>query len=761
MKFYKAGNKFYETMKYEDAVSQFSSAIELEPSNPAFYYARGRAYEALGNNNEAKANFGKAIVFSPKYVDAYVKLGAVCNNLGQYNEALVYLNHATGLDKRNKAAYPEKVTTLLNLEKYDQALKSSDTALILIKDDPKTYHQRGLIYSKLNNDFSARKEFEKAISKDKSKRYFDPRIKLAELLLKGGDSQGAMAQCNEILKTDDRDTAAYTMRSKVFIANLDFPNAINDISKNIMIDKNKPEFYLRRGQYYQEFNQHTNAINDFTKYISLNPNDPKVYFARAYSYKEIRGFEEAMADYKKITVLLENDPETYRANKLLNDAKTELFNLNRETDAPEITILNPVPVNDSLEIRGDSKNYILTGKIKDKSKVKSLTINNEPVSFVEKNGICDFIATIPISTNDATIVFIAYDDYDNQKTLTYPIKRTEIIPPVIKIDAPYSVDGRIFLDVPAQVIEIQGNITDDSRIRSITVNEKNAGYVSAQINPDFSVTLNIADLDKFTVIAEDFYGNRSESEYLIDRTNITSGSDNPMGRTWVVFIENTGYENFAALEGPTKDINALRRALANYKIDLILHEKDMTLKQMNYFFTVDLRDKVLKNQVKSLLIWYSGHGKFTGENGYWIPVDAKREDELSYFNVSDLRSRLQGYGAVVVHTLVVSDACETGPGFYYATRAVGEIPTCDNSELIASKSAQVFTSAGEKVADDNSKFASSFSNTLMNNKNACIPIEKIVRTVKETVGTSKGRSPTFGKIMGLEDLNGTFFFIAK
>ncbi len=57
------------------------------------------------------------------------------------------------------------------------------------------------------------------------------------------------------------------MRSKVYKANLDFPNAINDISKNILIDKTNPEFYLIRGLYYQEFNQHTNAINDFTKYI--------------------------------------------------------------------------------------------------------------------------------------------------------------------------------------------------------------------------------------------------------------------------------------------------------------------------------------------------------------------------------------------------------------------------------------------------------------------------------------------------------------
>ncbi len=163
-KFYKAGNKFFETMKYEDAVSQYSSAIGMEPSNPSFYFARGKAYEALYKNNEAKADFEKTTIFSPKYVDAYVKLGTICNKLGLYNDAIAYLIHATGLDRRNKAAYPEKVITLLNLAKYDQALKSSDTALILIKDSPMAYYWRGIIYSNLNNDFAARKEFEKAIA---------------------------------------------------------------------------------------------------------------------------------------------------------------------------------------------------------------------------------------------------------------------------------------------------------------------------------------------------------------------------------------------------------------------------------------------------------------------------------------------------------------------------------------------------------------------------------------------------------------------
>jgi tetratricopeptide (TPR) repeat protein len=754
-KYFKAGNEFVKSMKYEDAVAQFTSAIGCEPSNAGYYYARGKTYESLLKYNEAKADFEKALVFNPKNDDIHVKLGAVCNDMGQYEEALVHLNHASAINKRNSTLYPEKVITLIGLKKFDQALGASDTAIIIMKKAPINYYWRGQIYTDLNNDFMAKQEYEKAISKDK--KLVEPRLALADLLLKTNDTQGAMDQCNEILKNDDRNTAAYAMRSKVYIKNFDYPSAINDLSKNILIAPDNPQFYLDRGYCYKQFNQHSYAINDFSKYISLNPNTPLAYSARAKSYEEIMNYDKAMDDYKKITVLAEFDQE---ARKALKEAQDRLYELNKESDPPEITVISPVAVNDSVQIRGDSQSLLISGKIKDKSKIKSLTINNEPITIAEKNGIYDFLSNINISGKDK-IVLTTHDDYDNEKTITYPIKRTEITPPTISIIAPYTENGLVFLDSPTPNIAIQGKITDNSRIKSITVSNITASYDPTEMNPAFSAFVDVSNLNKFTVVAEDIYGNRQENEYILNREGALISASNPMGKTWVVFIENSSYENFAALEGPIKDVSTIRRALANYQINNIIHEKDMTKQQMEYFFNIDLRDKVRKNQVKSLLIWYAGHGKFINNVGYWIPVDAKREDEFSYFSVNNLKAGLQGYGDVVVHTLVVSDACESGPGFYTAMRAVTEAPTCDNTQVAGSKSAQVFTSAGGDLAVDNSKFTATFANTLMNNKNACIPIESVVRKVTAAVASDRGQKPEFGKIQGLEDMNGTFFFIAK
>jgi len=753
-KYYKAGKEFMENMKYDAAVDQFTSAINIAPSDADYYFARARAYEKVNKYPEARADFEKALVFDPRNVDLYLNLGALCNITGDYKQALKYLNHASGMDKRNSKIYPEKVITLYRLEMYDQALKVSDTAMIF-KDTPMDYYWRGMVYRALNNEAMAKKELEKSISKDK--RLPEPRLELARLMM-NIDPAEAMDQCNEVLKYNDRNTEAYLVRSDVFKKNLDYPSAINDLSKDIIIEPSNPDFYFARGKCYQEFSQPANAINDFTKVISLRPDDPAGYAARAQAYENIMNFDKAIADYKKITTLSEFD---MRTRKLLKEAKERLYELNREKDPPEIAIISPVPVKDTIEIKGDNSALLISGKLKDQSTIKSMTINDEPVTIAEKNGQYDFLTNINVDGVN-TITLKATDDYDNNRSLTYYLKRTEINPPKIMIIAPYtSDDGRVFLDSSTPNIAIQGKITDESHIKSITIGDVTASYNRNDLNPNFTAVLDVSNINGFKVVAEDIYGNRKVTDFILNREGADIASSNPMGKTWVVFIENSSYETFASLDGPIKDVSTIQRALANYQIHNFIHKKDMTKEEMEKFFNIELRDLVKKNQVKSLLIWYAGHGKFINDIGYWIPVDAKRDDEFTYFNINLLKAGLQGYGDGIVHTLVVSDACESGPGFYTAMRSSLGEPTCDNTQVAGAKSAQVFTSANTELATDNSKFTATFANTLMNNRNACIPIETIVKSVTAAVESEKGQKPKFGKIQGLTDMNGTFFFIAK
>jgi len=205
----------------------------------------------------------------------------------------------------------------------------------------------------------------------------------------------------------------------------------------------------------------------------------------------------------------------------------------------------------------------------------------------------------------------------------------------------------------------------------------------------------------------------------------------------------------------------MRRALANYQVHNVIHKKDLTKEEMEKFFSIELRDLIRSNQVKSLLIWYAGHGKYVNDIGYWIPIDAKRDEEYSYFNINTLRAAMEPYVNILTHTLVVTDACESGPSFYAQMRSVGPIKSCDDWEATQFKSSQVFMSAQRELASDDSQFTRTFANTLSSNPKHCIPIEEIVSAVSLAVRNNNQQTPKFGKIQGMADEDGTFFFISK
>jgi tetratricopeptide (TPR) repeat protein len=755
-KYFKTGQEFIESGNYQDAVAQFSKAIELDPQNTDMYLARARAYVKLNQLQEALDDCNRAKVFSPKNDDIFSLAGEISLEMKKYEDALANLNTATGLNKRSHDPYQYKTQALIELEKYETAMGAIDTALLIEKNNSMDNYLKGVVNERLRNYSEAEKYYRKAFGNE---GFVKPYLALAQLKVKQNQLNEAFSLLESALKSDPKSTEAFYIRSQIYTKQLDFPNAINDISKNIILEPGNPDWYIVRGGYYQQFNQQQYAINDFNKLISLTPDNPDAYFMRAKSYEEILDYPSAIKDYQKIASLSEFNVQ---ARKLLKDAQDRLFELNRENDSPEITLAEPVADNKlNVQVPGNKDEVILKGSISEVSPLAYFKINGNDVHVEkEKNGYT-FLANVNVKDTSA-IHFEVADVYDNKQNIEYTITRTETKAPVVSLIAPYASDnGEVYLSSNDPRIYVEGKIQDESKIHSITVEGLNASYRADELNPTFSATIDISNKGKFSVIAEDIYGNQIVKDFTLNREGAVIAQNNPMGKTWVVFIENSKYESFASLDGPTKDVSMMKMALVKYDVQNIIHKQDLTKAEMEKFFTIELRDLVRSNQVNSLLIWYAGHGKFINDVGYWVPVDAQRDDEFTYYNINSLRAAMQPYQQYLTHLLVVTDACESGPTFYQAMRSAPKEKTCDDWTATKFKSSQVFSSAGYELAVDNSQFTRTFANTLANNPNACLPIENVVSQVTVAVAQNNQQRPKFGKIAGLEDEDGTFFFILK
>lgn len=756
-KYYTAGENFYNNKEYKEAIEQFNQVLELKNDHDRALNLRGLSYEAIKEYDKAAEDFTKAVNYKTKEAEYHSNLGRAYYFLNKHTEAVTELTTAIDMDKKLMDAYKYNLYANIALKQFTNAVEIGEAAVLKEKSGD-TYYNLGVAQDSLMHFKEAAFSFSRAIFY--SSKMVEAHIGMAysQMMLK--DFPKAIEAADKALELDPKNVYGLIIRSKIYANNRNPQKAVDDISKIISYYPNDLQYYMMRAEMYQELSQHQNAIADYTKGISIKNDDYFVYYQRAKSYEAISDYKSAIKDYEKLKTL---DPYDGRALKLYDDAKKRLYELNKESNNPEIVMIDPFsPEAGIVQVAKNKVLYTVKGQIKDQSLIGFVKVNGKDAIFSKDTINPTFQIELNIKELE-TINITAFDIYQNSETWIYKIQETEVNPPVVKLLAPYaSDDGTVYLDADDPTLYVEGVIEDETLIKSILIDGATASYILEEKNPKFSATINIKNKNEFNVIAEDKFGNKVEKKFIINRENVALLADNPMGKTWVVFIENADYKSFSSLDGPTKDVTMMKSAFAKYKIHNVVHKKNMTKAQLERFFSIELRDLVKSNRVNSLLVWYAGHGKYINESGYWIPTDAKRDDEFTYFNINNLKAGMQSYSKDITHTLVVTDACESGPSFYQAMRSSEEDKSCNDWQATKFKSSQVFSSAGYELATDNSQFTKTFANTLTSNPNSCIPIETVVTKVKTAVSKDgSNQKPKFGKIAGLEDENGTFFFMKK
>jgi tetratricopeptide (TPR) repeat protein len=755
----KTADDFFEDGKYNEAIEYYTNAINTDATYEDAFIGRAKTYEKIYKFNEALSDYTKLCVLDDGEEEYFFKKSNVEYLLKDYKSALKSATTAIELDKKHLGAYNIRINSLIEIGQIKEAKQMAINA-IDVKKTFQTYYDLAKVNYIMGDYEDAIYNYENAIGKDSKNPSGYLGLAEAQFMIDKFDK--CLITLNKVQELDDKNRDMLMLRAKAYAKKIEYQNAINTLSTLLTLHPNDPnlyEVYLQRGIYYYDFNQHINAINDFNQAIELKPQTTAAYFYRAISYEVIRDYDAAIADYEKLASF---ELETKEQEKQLAEAQKRLFELKRENNKPVLVFESPkIRKDGELEFLLNEKYGIITAKVKDESEIKSLKVNGNRVLFDENTKNNEFEVKIDLNSSEV-VSFEVLDVYENMLSKTYKIVRIENNPPEVHLVRPFaSDDGQIYLESDDPNIFVEGTISDESEIVSIAIDGIRASFNPENLNPTFTANIDLTNKREITVEVEDIYGNSKTQRFMINRQIANINDDNPMGKTWVVFIENSNYSTFASLSGPTKDVSMMKAALAKYQVHNIIHKKDMTKEEMEKFFSIELRDLVSKNRVNSILVWYAGHGKFINNTGYWIPVDANRDDEFTYFNIGNLKSAMQSYSDIITHTLVITDACESGPTFYQAMRSELKIRDCSDWNATKFKSSQVFSSAGYELASDNSQFTKTFSNSLVHNPNSCIPIESIVKSVTESVSKNNQQKPQFGKIDGLADENGTFFFIKR
>jgi tetratricopeptide (TPR) repeat protein len=754
-KFYKKGNDYVKAGNYEMAVEQFSQAVELDPGFIKAIDARALAYEQLGDFHKSANDYETLSELLPGDFQKPLKAAGLYFKVGQFQKAGEMIALAEEINQQSAEVFSMKAKCLYALKKYDDAIVSSGKA-IEINSSPENYYVRGIIGIELKKYEEALADFTQAVKLNPG--FTDALVKKSHVLIELKREDEALTTLNSIIGSNGKNKEAYSLRAGILENRKEYNSAIMDLTTIVSFSP-ETKVYFKRAFLYQKNMQYSEAADDYTRVLISEKANLDAYKNRAECYLRLDRPQDALKDYKQIISLASNDKN---AKALADEASLKIAELEREFNKPEIFVKYQDKVaGKTIEIADGLDFIIVRVKATDDTRIGNLRVNDIELDFHPDS--IGFGQEFRINVkNSQQLNVIAEDIYRNKASKTFKLERRDEGLPKIALLAPTaSESGIIYLKSFDPEVGFEGRIISKNLIDSLSINGKPVSFNKSSKNPSFRAKIELSGLDKIEFFVRDNMGNQIHKELTIDRSDAELFSENPMGRTWVVFVENSDYESFTDLEGPKREVDLMIKALAKYRIDKIIHKRNLTKKQMEYFFATDLKNQVIENRVNALMIWYAGHGKSVGAEGYWIPVDSKLDDLSSYFNISSLRASIKPYVQHITHSLIVTDACETGPSFYMAMRNIPAEKNCSDTKSTRFKSSQVFTSSGNDIAGGDSQFTKSFANSLMFDNNSCVPIERIVNKVSSEVSKANNKRPKFGKIAGFEDENGTFLFIKK
>jgi tetratricopeptide (TPR) repeat protein len=144
----KSGNINFSQGRYEEAVADFTKAIERWGGEALTYNTRGRVYFEMGRYEEALADCSRAAELDPRSDVAWNTRGYILYTRHRYEEALRDLDRALEINPRHEGARNHRGLVHAAMDRYELAQADFDEALKLDPDYNEVYANKAEAYER-------------------------------------------------------------------------------------------------------------------------------------------------------------------------------------------------------------------------------------------------------------------------------------------------------------------------------------------------------------------------------------------------------------------------------------------------------------------------------------------------------------------------------------------------------------------------------------------------------------------------------------
>ena len=230
---------YSNTGSIDNAIDDFTKAIEIKIDFSDAYYNRGNAYMKKGLNDKAIEDFSNAIKYAPDYAKAYNNRGYIYDNHRYYDKAVADYSKALQIDSAFPKAYNNLEMVYLKQGLYDRVISDYTKTIKSNPNDTAAYCNRGMAFMNKKLYDQAIEDFTKVI----------------------------------ILKPDFVD--AFYNRGIVYNDQSLFDKAVEDFTKAIVLKPDYATAFNSRAFAYLGKNSRDKACEDFEKAIELGSVEAK------------------------------------------------------------------------------------------------------------------------------------------------------------------------------------------------------------------------------------------------------------------------------------------------------------------------------------------------------------------------------------------------------------------------------------------------------------------------------------------------------
>jgi len=158
------GASYFNKHQFDQAIGDYTKAIEISPKYALAYVNRGGAYnDGKGQYDKAIRDYTKALDINPKYAEAYYSRGIAYVKKGQYDKAISDFIKALEINPKYAFAYNNRGVAYFNKRQFDQAIRDYAKAININPKYALAYYNRGNAYVKKGQYDKAISDYTKAI----------------------------------------------------------------------------------------------------------------------------------------------------------------------------------------------------------------------------------------------------------------------------------------------------------------------------------------------------------------------------------------------------------------------------------------------------------------------------------------------------------------------------------------------------------------------------------------------------------------------